>query len=250
MGFALYETNTSEVDDMDWKDNRECEIIDMRTRKKRKSNNDGTYNHRYSKIQTTHPIKSLEDIQKIKDYFDGLEVDRYKTKFRNKLLFVLGINIGLRCNDLVNLQWSKVFDKNKEFHDGIEIREGKTGKTRYVVYSDNLKNIFNEYLDNMEIDRKDIDLEGFIFTTRQSPHLTVDAVSKILKTALNEAGLTGSNWSSHLLRKTYAYWLYTNSGFDIALVMKMLNHSSQAITLRYIDVVSEEVIKASQLVNL
>mgnify|MGYP002517116626 CR=1 FL=1 len=250
MGYALYETNTSEIDDMDWEDNN-CRVYSFDTRKEIGKDNGGSNrNNKYRKLKATHPIKSLEDIQKIKNYFDGLEVDRYKTKFRNKLLFVLGINIGLRCNDLVNLKWDKVFDKDREFYDGMTVLEGKTGKLRDIVYTDNLKNIFNEYLNNMEIDRQDIDLDSYIFATRQSPHITVDAVSKMLKTTLKEVGLTGSNWSSHLLRKTYAYWLYQNSEYDIALVMKMLNHSSQAITLRYIDVVSEDVIKASQLVNL
>ena len=47
---------------------------------------------------------------------------------------------------------------------------------------------------------------------------------------------------THSMRKTGAYRVYMQSHYDIALVMELLNHSSQAMTLRYLglDRVSKE----------
>ena len=44
------------------------------------------------------------------------------------------------------------------------------------------------------------------------------------------------------MRKTGAYRVYVQSNYDIGLVMSLLNHSSQAMTLKYLglDQVSRE----------
>ena len=46
------------------------------------------------KAQEVEPVKSLKDLQRIKQYLLG-KVDK-----RDYLLFVLGINIGLRASEL------------------------------------------------------------------------------------------------------------------------------------------------------
>ena len=47
--------------------------------------------------------------------------------------------------------------------------------------------------------------------------------------------LLGINYlGTHTMRKTVAYRVYEQSGHDIALVMDLLNHSSQAMTLKYL----------------
>ena len=43
---------------------------------------------------------------------------------------------------------------------------------------------------------------------------------------------------THSLRKTFGYHLYKQTK-DIALLQKVLNHSSQDVTLRYIGVTQE-----------
>ena len=47
---------------------------------------------------------------------------------------------------------------------------------------------------------------------------------------------------THTMRKTGAYRVYVQSNYNIGLVMELLNHSSEAMTLRYLglDQVSRE----------
>ena len=44
----------------------------------------------------------------------------------------------------------------------------------------------------------------------------------------------------HTLRKTFGYWAY-KQGIDIILLMKIFNHSSPSITLRYIGITQEDI---------
>jgi len=38
------------------------------------------------------------------------------------------------------------------------------------------------------------------------------------------------------MRKTWGYWTYKESRYNIGLIMDMFNHSSQYITLKYIGI--------------
>ena len=47
--------------------------------------------------------------------------------------------------------------------------------------------------------------------------------------------LLGINYlGTHTMRKTGAYRVYTQSNYNIGLVMHLLNHSSEAMTLTYL----------------
>nr|WP_263862400.1 tyrosine-type recombinase/integrase [Lactiplantibacillus pentosus] len=47
--------------------------------------------------------------------------------------------------------------------------------------------------------------------------------------------LLGINYlGTHTMRKTGAYRVYTQSNYNIGLVMNLLNHSSEAMTLTYL----------------
>ncbi len=50
--------------------------------------------------------------------------------------------------------------------------------------------------------------------------------------------------STRSFRKWYATEIYKNSGFDIALVRRLLQHSSAAVTQRYIGMEPQRIEKA------
>ena len=58
-----------------------------------------------------------------------------------------------------------------------------------------------------------------------------------------------TSFGAHSLRKTFGYFAY-ESGVDITLLMRVLNHSSARETLRYIGIEAEEVADVYHAVNL
>lgn len=72
------------------------------------------------------PIKSKEDVSKMEDYLA-------KKSLRNRLIFMVGVNTGLRVSDILRLKISDVYEK-----EYIEIREKKTNKYKRIALNDKL----------------------------------------------------------------------------------------------------------------
>ena len=81
-------------------------------------------------MNVVDPIKSLDDIRKIKEYLSK--------KPRNILLFSFGINSGLRISDILALNAGDVMGK-----EYIEIREQKTSKRKVFPINDRLRRLRN-----------------------------------------------------------------------------------------------------------
>jgi site-specific recombinase XerD len=72
--------------------------------------------------------------------------------------------------------------------------------------------------------------------------LTERAVQKHLKQVCDYLGYQGV--STHSFRKYYATEIYRDSGYNIALVQQLLQHSSAAVTQKYIGIQQKEVEEA------
>ena len=69
-------------------------------------------------------IKSMDDLIRISDH---LIVHK---RFRDNMLFILGINFGLRVSDLRVLRFSDLINPNLTFKDKFPVFEKKTRNTR------------------------------------------------------------------------------------------------------------------------
>lgn len=69
-------------------------------------------------------------------------------------------------------------------------------------------------------------------------------IQKHLQAACEYLGLTGI--STHSFRKYFATQIYVNNGYNIELVHQLLQHSSTAVTQRYIGIQQKEVEAALQ----
>lgn len=165
------------------------------------------------------PIRKIEDINKIENSLSNNE--------RDKLLFVFGINTGLRISDILGLNVIDVLNK-----DFVEIREKKTKKYKKFPLNKKLQNMLKTYLKN-----KDVDSPLFVGINGSRLHRSV--VYRILNDVCREVGIK-ENIGTHTLRKTFGYHHYKKFN-DVALLQKILNHSSPAITLRYIGITQDEI---------
>lgn len=188
-----------------------------------------------AKAETVEPVKNVKDIKKIKQFLSG------KSNKRDYMLFVVGINVGLRVGDLLQLKISDVIEDNGKFKDKIVIDEEKTDKTRYFKLNDSAKESIQIYLDSL----KSYDMNDYLFRSRKGNEaLRVDSTHKLIKNTLRDLNIKG-NFGTHSLRKTWAYHTYMNNSSNpriLATLQKALNHSSQDVTLRYIGIEQEEIL--------
>ena len=134
----------------------------------------------------------------------------------NRLACEISLCTGLRINDVLSLKAAEI--KKQRF----TVREEKTGKTKRV------------YLP-VDIWRRALNCSGkhYVFEGRLNgrEHRTRQAVYKDLKRAARLFGCK-ENIAPHSLRKIYAVEEYAKYG-DLKRVQKLLNHSSETVTMLY-----------------
>lgn len=173
------------------------------------------------------PITDLKDIKSIKKLLNSNP--------RDKLLFVLGINSGLRVGDLLKLKVSDLLET--KVGDRISVKEGKTGKDNVLIVNQEILSSFSKY-----VEESNPQPYHFIFKSRKGSNypLSVFRVTRLVKEWATLVNLKG-NYGAHSLRKTFAYVQrkYFNTSWET--LARRLNHSSPSVTRRYICVQAEEV---------
>jgi integrase len=172
---------------------------------------------------TVEPIRNKENIKKMFYYLNG-------KNSKYGLLFKYGLNTGLRISDILPLRVSDVFNQNGKFKDYLIIKEKKTGKEKKIKLNDAIRKMLQAYAKEMRLTP-----DAFFFYSRKSGgHIQRVQAYKVLKEAANICGV--ENFGTHSMRKTWGYWTYKASKYNIGLIMETFNHSSQTVTLRYIGV--------------
>jgi integrase len=172
------------------------------------------------------PIRRMKDIQSISKMLSDNP--------RNNLLFVMGTNNGLRTGDLLKLKVSDV--KGMKVGDTLIIKEGKTGKRNMLVMNKSIHKSLQMYLEAL----KPMD-DDFLFASRKGNRsITIQCVNNMVKKWAGEINLKG-NYGAHSLRKTWGYIQRTSYGVGFEILCKRFNHSSPAITMRYLGIEDKEV---------
>lgn len=174
-------------------------------------------------------IKDKKQIEKVKGILR-------KTSQRDYLLFTMGINVGLRISDLLQLRFSDVLNGSGNIVDDIRIKEKKTGKTKTFYINDTVKKALSEYIKTIEFQH-----DSFVFSSRKGDNQPISRIQayRVINEGCSIAKIQGAI-GCHTLRKTFGYWAY-KQGIDITLLMRIFNHSTPSITLRYIGIEQEDI---------
>lgn len=200
------------------------------------------------------PIKRMEDIIAVSKF-----LIRNK-RYRDNMLFIVGINFGLRASDLRLLRFSNLINDNLVFKDSFPVFEQKTRNTRkrkknrYITINNAVIEAVTLYLANTD----NVSLSDYMFKSEAANAgdgnvpLTVRSIDRILKSIAKDVGLS-TKVSTHTLRKTFCYWMMVYGQNDprrLLLLQKILNHASPAQTLDYVGLTQEEISSAYQELNL
>ena len=168
---------------------------------------------------TTAQYKEI--IQTMKQGFSGCRPNE-----RIATALMLEANLGIRISDIVRLRLCDIVRDGERYR--LSITEQKTGKQRTFTVPFALYQFIRCYC-----------LDYSIAATDRIFPITERAVQKQLKIVCDYLGIPGI--STHSFRKFYATEIYRNNGYNIALVQQLLQHSSTAVTQRYIGIQQREL---------
>ena len=183
------------------------------------------------------PIRSKRKIKQIVNQLAGAE------KWRDYVLFVLGINFGLRIGDLLKLQVKNVIDSNDDIKDEFEIQEEKTGKFNSITINKSARECLELLFENSPIGDKKEDY--LIYNTRTFP-IGVKSISRsqayrIVKKICESVGLNDLRVGTHTLRKTFGYHSW-KKGISIEALQEKFKHRSTETTRKYLGIEKKDVV--------
>lgn len=161
------------------------------------------------------PIRDKEKIREMKRVLKGKNE-------RNYILFMIGINTGLRISDILPLRVQDVKG------DDIELIEIKTNKERTVTINDSLRKALDRYIRGKKAN-------DYLIKSREGINqpVSADMAYKIIRSAAEDVGL--KRIGTHSMRKTFGYNYYQNTK-NIEALREMLGHSTAKYTRLYIGI--------------
>ena len=177
------------------------------------------------------PIRNQRDLAKIRRLL--------KNKPRDLLLLNLGVNTGLRVQDLLALRVKQV--RNAALGDRIVVKEKKTKKQNVILVNKAILSSLQAYFEAFPEAQDD----DFVFKSRKGRNypLTTYAVTQMVQRWADSVGLH-INAGAHTLRKTFCWIQRTVYGTSWEQICERLQHSSPSITRRYLGIRKEEIEQA------
>lgn len=182
--------------------------------------------------QTTLPIKDEKEIARIVQYLlvrrdkakKAGHMKRYLTYYRNYMLFMCGVNLAFRAEDLLQLRVNDLIEGY------VQIKENKTGKSQIFPLNKSFLEDIKKYVEVMGLTSHEYmfpsQRPGVIGAiTRQQADRIMWDIKKNCKIRYT--------FAMHSLRKTFGYMYYKNGG-KLLTLQKMYNHDDPSTTLRYI----------------
>jgi site-specific recombinase XerD len=165
---------------------------------------------------------------------------------RNHLLFVIGINSGLRISDILKLTVGDAMTTNGKAQDSIILHEKKTKKRKHFNINKSAAKAIQEYAATL----KCIDLDKPLFASKKNAEqpITRQQAWSILNEAAEWVGIK-EQIGTHSMRKTWGYHAY-QGGVPLERIQIIFNHASQRETLCYIGITQDDIADVYNMINL
>lgn len=220
------------------------------------------------------PITTAQDCKAVLRYLKNAN----EFSIRDYVIFKMGMNCVLRVSDLIHLRYDDIYTDTGRVKKELRITEIKTGKEKrmplihvkndLIEYKRFLDDFFSKQPSSYMAPLKSNEMEKvgtgknpklvkkhdkWLFPSSQHPtqHISTNTYYKSMMLASKNTGV--KHLGTHTARKTGAYLFY-RGGFDdvlesqkmqprndIALAMKVLNHSSESSTLHYLGLEQENL---------
>lgn len=154
-------------------------------------------------------------------------------------IWKIGVNTALRISDLLVLTMAHVKSLDPK-QPALKIKEKKTGKTRKIVINKTALAVMQRRL-------KDNPKHTWLFQSealnlgkrRRAQAINRRSVSRVFQ-QVGQSVAPKVALGTHSMRKTRGYAMH-KAGRSIESIAKVLNHSSPAVTMRYIGLVQQDI---------
>ena len=186
----------------------------------------------------TEPIRDLKQVQALLSYYKN------RGETRNHLLIAIALHTALRISDILQLRVEDVYDfKSHRVRTQITLTEKKTGKGKIVALHKNIRKAIKSYLQQNYFSPS----TPLILNSNTGKAISRVHAYRLIATAAKAVGITQSV-SPHSLRKTFGYHAWKD-GISPAIIMEIYNHSSLAVTRRYLGVTQSDMNNVYQTLN-
>ena len=156
--------------------------------------------------------------------------------WKMSLLISIGCFTGLRISDILALRWEQLLTSEE-----LTIVEKKTQKTRSIKLNPQLRNHITNCYDHI----LPVGIHSPILVSQKGTTFTIQRINGLLKEIKAKYHLHINNFSTHSFRKTFGRKVLEmnqdNAELAIVKLMELFNHSSVAITKRYLGLRQQEL---------
>ncbi len=153
----------------------------------------------------------------------------FRSNNRIATALVLEANLGLRIEDILKLQLRDIISDGNRYR--LNIIEQKTGKKRIFTVPLQIYQYIKIYA-----------IDNCINENERLFPIGERTVQKYLSKVSDYLGY--ENIGTHSFRKFFATEIYLNNNYNIVLVQQLLQHSSVAVTQKYVGITSEQIEKS------
>ncbi|MCH6264166.1 tyrosine-type recombinase/integrase [Neobacillus citreus] len=183
-------------------------------------------------------VEALRDVKQIN------AIKKYLKKYseRDYLLFVFGINTGLKITEMLEIRVNDVLENDHTAKNFYQYSHLDTMKEVYL--NQKVKKALLHFVQTNQLDPED-----YLFKSNKTEKpITRQQAYRIIHQAAEAIGIEGKI-GTNSMRKTFGYHAYRR-GVAISLLQKHFNHSTPSETLKYLGISKEEKIKTEIDVNL
>ena len=161
---------------------------------------------------------------------------------RDSTIILVSFYSGLRAKEIAALKRGDVFDDAGNVREQFILtpEQSKGGKTRTVYLSQRLRRALAEYAAGLHLN----DPNRALFESQKGGHFSANTMCQLFLEIYKAVGLKDA--SSHSGRRTYITRL-ANKGVGVRLLAELAGHSHISTTQRYIDVNSDQLKEAVEL---
>ena len=161
---------------------------------------------------------------------------------RDETIVLFSFYAGLRAKEIAALKMGDVFDEQVRVREQFILgaAQSKGGRSRTVYLNQRLRRALVEYAAGIRIPEP----QRALFESQKGGHFSANTMCQLFLDIYKAVGLKDA--SSHSGRRTYITRL-ANKGVGVRLLAELAGHSHISTTQRYIDVNSEQLSAAVEL---